>query len=104
MKNVTPMKLSVAKCPTEDITIAPRDRGTLWLVRYRDDDRGVEGELAITQGPDAEVNARIFAASWDLLAACMAMLSTWGSDDEDAIISARDAARRACEKAIEDKS
>ena len=35
----------------------------------------------------------------DLLAACEAMLATWGSDDEDSIIAARDMARAAAAKA-----
>lgn len=42
----------------------------------------------------------LIAAAPDLLAACFGMLATWGSQDEDAIIAARDAARAAVEKAM----
>ncbi len=45
-------------------------------------------------------NAHLIAAAPDLLAACFGMLATWGSQDEDAIIAARDAARAAVEKAM----
>jgi hypothetical protein len=51
------------------------------------------------ENDEAFANARLIAASPDLLAACLAMLSTWGSDDEDAIIAARDQARTAVAKA-----
>lgn len=40
------------------------------------------------------------AINTDLLKACIAMLKTWGSDDEDAIIQARDDTRKAVEKAL----
>lgn len=45
-------------------------------------------------------NALLIAASTRLFAACVAMLGTWGSDDEDAIIAARDAAREVVTKAL----
>jgi hypothetical protein len=51
-------------------------------------------------GPaEARANARLMASAPDLLAACLAMLGTWGSDDEDAIIEARDMARAAVTRA-----
>lgn len=39
------------------------------------------------------------ASDSDAIAACKAMLATWGSQDEDAIIAARDMARAAVERA-----
>lgn len=42
-------------------------------------------------------DARLIVAAPDLLAACTAMLATWGSGDEDAI-EARDMAKAAIEK------
>lgn len=45
-------------------------------------------------------NARLIAAAPDLLQACLAMLGTWGGQDEDVIIAARDMAKAAVEKAI----
>jgi hypothetical protein len=50
--------------------------------------------------PEREANARLIAASPDLLFAVAGMLATWGSDDEEAIVESRDRARRAIEKAI----
>lgn len=50
-------------------------------------------------GPEAAANARLIAASKKLLAACQAMLATWGSDDEDAIIKARSMAEAAVRQA-----
>jgi hypothetical protein len=50
---------------------------------------------------DAHTPGPLIAAAPDLLAACLAMLSTWGGDDEDEIIAARDRARAAVSKAIE---
>ena len=54
--------------------------------------------------PTFKANARLVAAAPDLLSACAAMLCTWGSDDEDAIIAARDQARAAIVKATEPTS
>ena len=77
--------------------------------RYTNDGRlghivadGPDGEIDIAQtqmrapigrkDPEREANAWLMAASKRLLEACQAMLATWGSDDEDAIIRARDMA------------
>ena len=49
-----------------------------------------------------EANAKLMAAAPDLLSACAAMICTWGSQDEDAIIAARDQARAAIIKATEE--
>lgn len=46
-------------------------------------------------------NARLIAASFDLLNACLAMLGTWGGQDEEAIIKARDMAASAVSKALD---
>lgn len=43
-------------------------------------------------------NALLIAAVRDLLAACKAMVLTWGTDDEDAAIRARDLAISAIAK------
>lgn len=93
---------------------APCDRG------YRDPDTGIWEDLPMPAsvyagGPDdepdksnmiaymnsrhdekrQEMNARLIAALPKLLEACKAMLATWGTDDEDAIIASRDLAREA---------
>lgn len=66
-------------------------------------DRAVSGPLS-ADGGHIELmevaDAHLIAASPDLLAACLAMLGTWGGQDEDAIIAARDMAKAAIEKAI----
>ena len=43
-------------------------------------------------------NARLIAAAPELITACKMMLLTWGSDDEEAVIAARDAACAAIAK------
>ena len=60
---------------------------------------GLDAE-GTTPGPEqclSQDDARLIAA--DLLAACARMLATWGTDDEDEIIAARDAALAAIAKA-----
>lgn len=59
---------TVCKCPTRDLTFAANDLGTLWLVRYQNDE--FEGEIGVFQGKRAEAHARLFCASKQLLAAC----------------------------------
>jgi hypothetical protein len=49
---------------------------------------------------DAHTPGPLIAAAPDLLAACLAMLATWGGDDEDEIIAARDRARAAVARAM----
>lgn len=58
-----------------------------------------------TPGPRREADARLIAAAPDLLAACLAMLATWGGQDEEIINLSRDMARAAIDKALgtEDK-
>jgi hypothetical protein len=52
---------SVRRCPKPDLSIAPGDWGTLWLVSY--DDGEFEGEIGIFLGKHAEAHARLFALS-----------------------------------------
>lgn len=47
----------------------------------------------------SDADANLVAAAPELLEACKAMLATWGSDDEDAIIAAKKAAIAAVAKA-----
>jgi hypothetical protein len=54
----------------------------------------------IAAAPSEEIK-NLHRVNSDLVAACLAMLSTWGGDDEDEIIAARDRARAAVSKAIE---
>lgn len=56
---------------------------------------------AIGSFADSDANALLIAAAPDLLAACEAMLDTWDSNDEDAIIEACDMARAAIAKAVQ---
>jgi hypothetical protein len=49
---------------------------------------------------EARANACLIAAAPDLLAACLRMLDSWGTQDEDEVIASRDSARAAVEKAI----
>lgn len=70
MPEATVGKWSFKKCPTRDIKIAPSDRGTLWLVQFRNEVDNCKGEIAITQGVNAETHARLFAAAPTLLTAC----------------------------------
>lgn len=67
----TPGEYSARRCPKPDVSIVPKERGTIWLVQYENDE--YEGEVAICAGKDAEANAKLFSAAPDLLAACEAV-------------------------------
>lgn len=59
----------------------------------------------IAPGPrETCANIALIEAAPELLEACEAMLDTWGSCDEDAIIAARDQARAAIAKATGEAS
>lgn len=55
------------KAPSRAVGFAKKDRGTLHLVSFRDDEKRCEGDIVITMGKDALANARLIAAAPDLL-------------------------------------
>lgn len=64
---------SFRRCPTDDMTISPGDQGNLYIVQWQGEEH--EGDVAVTFGPHARDNAKLFAASRKLLAALMRLSS-----------------------------
>jgi hypothetical protein len=65
----TPGEWSYRKCPCPNVSVVPKDRGTLYLVQYLDEAEKCRGEIAITQGKQSKANACLMAASKQMLEA-----------------------------------
>lgn len=55
--------LSFFKCPSAGLRFSKKDKPTLHLISFRDEENLVEGEIGVTMGKDAEYYARLFAAA-----------------------------------------